>query len=207
MTKICVKCGSIEFYPNGNCKPCRKKTLAKYRLNNVEKLKAAMVRYLADNPRDHKKYYAEHKDACLARQKKWVNNNKESIKAYRTEWNAANQDYISKYNASRSERMKKYRAENPSSSRIHRLNRRARKKKNGGILSIGLADKLFKLQKGKCPCCGKPLGNDYHMDHRMPLALGGANEDSNMQLLTATCNLQKHAKHPIDFMQSRGFLI
>jgi len=28
-----------------------------------------------------------------------------------------------------------------------------------------------------------------------------------MQLLNAICNLQKHAKHPVDFMQERGFLL
>jgi hypothetical protein len=41
----------------------------------------------------------------------------------------------------------------------------------------------------------------------MPLAKGGTNTDNNMQLLKATCNQQKHAKDPVEFMQSRGFLI
>jgi 5-methylcytosine-specific restriction endonuclease McrA len=45
------------------------------------------------------------------------------------------------------------------------------------------------------------------MDHIIPLALGGANTDDNIQLLRATCNLQKHTKHPIDFMQQRGYLL
>jgi hypothetical protein len=31
--------------------------------------------------------------------------------------------------------------------------------------------------------------------------------DFNVQLLCATCNLNKNAKDPIDFMQSRGFLL
>lgn len=55
--------------------------------------------------------------------------------------------------------------------------------------------------------CGKPLGDAYHLDHVMPLALGGSNTDDNMQLLRDRCNLQKHAKHPVDFMQERGFLL
>ena len=63
------------------------------------------------------------------------------------------------------------------------------------------------LQKGLCPCCRKPLGNDYHMDHIIPLALGGSNGDNNIQLLRSECNLEKQAKHPVDFMQSRGFLL
>jgi len=74
--------------------------------------------------------------------------------------------------------------------------------------SPNLSEKLFVLQKGICACgCQQPLGRDYHLDHRMPLALGGTNTDDNVQLLTKLCNLQKGKKHPIDFMQSRGFLI
>ena len=91
--------------------------------------------------------------------------------------------------------------------RVIAQNRRAREKQLFGKLSKGLAEKLFKLQKGKCPCCYQPLGNDYHLDHIVPLALGGSNTDDNIQLLRQRCNNQKHAKHPIDFMQSRGFLL
>lgn len=85
--------------------------------------------------------------------------------------------------------------------------RRAQALASGGVLSVGLSAKLFKLQKGMCPCCKQPLGDDYHMDHKMPLALGGSNTDNNMQLLRKKCNQQKNAKHPVDFMQSRGFLL
>ena len=67
--------------------------------------------------------------------------------------------------------------------------------------------KLSTIQKGKCACCALPLGKDFHLDHKMPLALGGANEDSNIQLLRRECNIKKAAKHPINFMQERGFLL
>ena len=97
---------------------------------------------------------------------------------------------------------------NPEKYRINNHNYDARKRENGGRLSQGLAEKLFKLQRGKCACgCKQPLGDDYHLDHRMPLALGGMNSDDNMQLLRRLCNQQKSAKHPIDFMQQRGFLL
>jgi 5-methylcytosine-specific restriction endonuclease McrA len=51
------------------------------------------------------------------------------------------------------------------------------------------------------------LGDNYHLDHIVPLAIGGTNTDDNIQLLRQKCNQQKSAKHPIDFMQSRGFLL
>ena len=86
-------------------------------------------------------------------------------------------------------------------------NRRARMLEVGGKLSSGLSGRLFKLQRGKCACCKLPLGDDYHLDHIIPIDLGGANEDWNIQLLRAKCNCQKHNTHPIDFMQSKGFLL
>lgn len=109
-------------------------------------------------------------------------------------------------------RMHAWRKLNPKrlneNSRRQAHNRRARIREVGGRLSIGIAARLFELQRGKCACgCKQPLGDDYHLDHRMPLALGGANEDWNIQLLRSTCNQQKHAKHPVDFMQSRGYLL
>ena len=148
-------------------------------------------------------------------QEKWINANRQRLNAYKRKWQAENREkvmaYQRKYGGKNKEKIKAaattWRRNHPEAMRLKELQRRAREKKCGGRLSLGLADKLFKLQRGKCPCCGLPLGADYHMDHKMPLALGGMNTDDNIQLLRALCNTQKQAKHPIDFMQSRGFLI
>jgi len=51
------------------------------------------------------------------------------------------------------------------------------------------------------------LGNNFNLDHIIPLSLGGRNEDCNIQLLRASCNFRKGAKHPIVYMQERGFLL
>ena len=126
--------------------------------------------------------------------------NPERYKAGSAAWQAKNPDRL-KTNVSA------WQKANPEARRIHRQNRRARERANGGILSKGLEQKLFKLQKGKCPCCKQPLGNNFNLDHIVPLALGGSNTDDNIQLLRQRCNNQKNAKHPIDFMQQRGFLL
>ena len=41
----------------------------------------------------------------------------------------------------------------------------------------------------------------------MVAELGGKNIDSNVQLLRSECNYKKAAKHPIDYMQSKGMLL
>lgn len=146
---------------------------------------------------------------------KWRATNLSKVRAYDAEWEASNPDKVreiaAKCYAANSEKVKiavaKWAAKNPEAVRVHHQNRRASKFKNGGQLSKGLAEKLFRLQRGKCACCKQPLGDDYHMDHVMPLVLGGSNTDDNMQLLRKTCNLQKNRKHPVEFMRQRGFLI
>lgn len=131
------------------------------------------------------KWQKDHPEKVNAKNKKWHSENPEKKKAY----------------------AKKSRANNKEALRISVRNRRAKQRESGGVLSKYLIGRLFKLQRGKCACCSEPLGSNYHLDHIMPLALGGANIDENMQLLRATCNMQKSAKHPIDFMQQRGFLL
>lgn len=146
------------------------------------------------------KYYASIRSKKLEWKRGYREKNKERIAEYRAQHYTANADEYRKYAVD-------WAKQNPEACRINQQNRRARKRA-GGKLSPGLTAKLYKLQRGKCACgCKQPLGDDYHRDHIMPLALGGTNTDDNIQLLRPTCNLQKSAKHPINFMQQRGFLL
>lgn len=157
-----------------------------YFLNKEARLKKAKdyVSRNKDKVADRqKRYYSLNAASAKKRAKEWFENNKERAKA----------------------RASKYYKNNPEVFHNSRVVRRERE--STGRLSGGLVSKLLILQKGLCPCCKKPLGDDYHVDHIIPLALGGKNEDRNIQLLRGSCNMQKHAKHPVDFMQERGFLI
>lgn len=166
-----------------------KSRTAAYSVKNAEKVKLAATLWAKANPEKRR-----------AARKKWTNANTESDKAYKDAWRHENAKRCSQNLAA-------WRKNNPEAWNVQVNTRRARKANAGGVISKGLVGKLFALQKGMCMCCGGPLGVDYHLDHVMPLALGGLNVDSNMQLLRKTCNLKKHMKHPIDFMQSRGFLL
>ena len=145
----------------------------------------------------------------------WRTANPEWAKASNAAWMAANPELCKKYGAkwyAKNYEVRKlsqaaWAKANPEARRNYNHNRRARRLESGGTLSKDLSAQLFKLQKGKCPCCKQPLGDNYHLDHIVPIALGGSNTDDNIQLLRATCNHQKHAKHPIDFMQQKGFLL
>ena len=157
-----------------------------------------------------RKYNSENSDTRRAASKNWRTNNPDKAREAAKKWREANPDYYTEWRKANPEKtiaaVKKWKAKNPEADRVHRQNRRSRQA-NSGNLSKNIAVNLLKLQRGKCACCGQPLGDDYHLDHIMPLALGGTNTDNNIQLLRAECNLQKHAKHPVDYMQERGMLL
>ena len=91
---------------------------------------------------------------------------------------------------------------NRGKTRAYKQNRRAQEQ--NGKLSPDLALSLYLTQEGKCACCDQPLGDTYHLDHIMPLALGGTNTDGNIQLLLPHCNRRKSAKHPDDWLTQLG---
>ena len=205
MTKFCKKCNAeTERKKRGDCKPCNNLSSAKYYAANREKVLAASSAWRAANQElSHSRdaaWRAVNREKARAAFAAWYAANREKANARSAAYRAANRELT---NASSAD----WRAANPEKCRIHRQNRRARLRANGGKLSIGLSARLFKLQRGKCTCCGLPLGDNYHLDHIFPVALGGAHEDSNIQLLCKSCNLKKSSKHPVAFMQSIGFLL
>lgn len=168
-----------------------------------------------------REYYKKNKKKLLEQQKlKMENGGKEKAKQYRD----LNKEEIKrkrkeKYNPSaRAEYYAankhktfivaaEWKKRNKDKVRIYTQNRLKRTLWQEKKLSKGLINKLLLLQKGRCACCGDVLGKDFHIDHILPIALGGLHEDSNIQLLKSTCNLRKGKKHPIDYMQSKGKLI
>lgn len=228
--RTCGRCGGSEFYATAGCKTCAKAranayrernsalVLAKkaaYRAKNRGKLISYSKAYYSTNKQKAAEYYQRNNEAIKARNRayriadplrfkeksaKYRAEHPEKVRARVAEYRAANRQTLREY-------QRQYQKAHPESYRLHNQNRRAARKSRGGSLSKGLSERLFKLQRGKCACCGLPLGSDYHLDHIFPLALGGTNTDRNIQLLRALCNSQKHAKHPVEFMQQRGFLL
>jgi 5-methylcytosine-specific restriction endonuclease McrA len=172
---------------------------AAYWRNREKEIEAAKA-YRAANPEVVKETWRKSNRARKEYLALYNQKNKDRIAARRKRWKEANRERISAVQA-------EYLQRNLDKHRVHQSNRRARKKENGGRLSVDIVQKLMKLQRGKCACCRLPLGNSYDLDHIVPLALGGANSDENMQLLRMSCNRQKGSKKPEVFMRSRGMLL
>lgn len=108
-----------------------------------------------------------------------------------------------KYRAWRSE----YLVKNREQYRANTIKRRAIIRGCSGTHSGQDIKNILNNQKSKCAICKCSIRDGYDVDHVIPLSKGGDNGPMNLQLLCPTCNRQKGAKDPIDFMQSKGFLL
>lgn len=186
------------------CRPCRNEWARAWAAANPEKRAAANRKYHQANAAEIRRvnniWKAQNAERLGVAVAAYLARNKESIRAKRAEYSILNKVALNAKSA-------EWRRANPEKTRIQQHNRRARVRGAVGRLSKNLFERLYVLQRGKCACCGADLGKDCHMDHIVPLSKGGANVDSNMQLLTLVCNIRKHARDPIEYMQSKGFLI
>ena len=191
--KPCGKCGATDRNDSGKCRPCQRERSARWSAENADK----------ERKRKAAEYQSK-RETVRARSADWYYSNKDRAAA------SARVRYL-RDPAKKAQAARAWIKANPARAKQlwakRWANRRARLNAGGHALSKGIVAKLLKLQRGKCACCRMPLGADYHLDHIQPLALGGANADWNVQLLRNKCNLSKSARHPIAFMQSKGFLL
>jgi len=209
--KVCNEIKSIDFFAQKNqknrkpshqsvCKSCKAKAARDARAKNPEAIRAYERDLRAARTEAQKQRQAEY----LV---EWRANNKEKIKSYRPT------DVVRKYSRAYYEKHKEkvklsvsiYRKSNLQ--KIRALNQSRRGLQRTGKLSPNIVEVLFQRQNGLCVCCLNKLNDDFHLDHIIPLSMGGTNTDDNVQLLKSKCNLQKNAKHPVDFMRERGYLL
>jgi hypothetical protein len=226
-TKLCKVCGEDKdlsmFYVKqrvgdktylyAHCKACDKvkRQAPEYKAKNNERQRVRRT----DNPQKFREYDKERRRNLTQEQKLrkaeyhrlWEKNNPEKVANYRPKGvvRVNSKVYYEKHKEQIKAKVSLYRKTNPT--KVRALAQSRRRKESLGKLSPNIIETLLKKQKGLCVCCRAKLVNEFHLDHIVPLALGGTNTDDNVQLLTPKCNLQKNAKHPIDYMQERGYLL
>ena len=193
-TGVPCKYGHIaERTRSGNCVECRRiwragrETVSVWRKDYYQRNKTK-------ENENSRQFYLTHTIERKEYGTKWRAENREKLVGTRAKWRLENPQYIAKHRAAHSDWY-----------RVYTENRR--KRKSSGCLSRDRVSRLHKLQRNRCACCGKCLGEDVHLDHIVPLARGGLNIDSNMQLLHSVCNSRKGARDPIEFMRSMGNLL
>lgn len=195
--------GSISIYNKAYYEANKEKKKA-YRKAYRESNKDRIQEYNKEHRESHKEYckayYEANKDSIKENKKTYYEANKEKIKCYTKAYREANKNRIQEYN-------KAYMESNKDKMNIHWRNRRARKRNAEGSHTSADIQQLLTLQRKKCAVCHTSITKGYHVDHVIPLVMNGSNGKDNLQLLCPPCNLSKNAKHPVDFMQERGFLL
>lgn len=199
MEKTCTSCSqtkpaTAEFFFRqkkgkygfrATCKQCKygaereymKRYFAEYYKENKEKLlseaKRRAPRYADKRAEYTRRYYDRHRPRILEQQRRW---------------RAENPDLWR-------EIVKEYERRNPDVRRLIKSNRRAREKGLTETATLRHIERLRVAQKGRCWWCQCTLTN-YHLDHRIPLKLGGDSSPGNLVLACPPCNLRKASKMP-----------
>ncbi len=132
---------------------------------------------------------------------------KECNRARRNQHYADHAERYSEYNrsfyAANAEEKKRMAREwherNPERARAHARASAARRRRAPGNHTAADVDAQYARQRGRCYWCGERVGQTYHVDHVIPLKLGGSNAPENIVVACPRCNQVKHAKHPMDF--------
>jgi 5-methylcytosine-specific restriction endonuclease McrA len=66
--------------------------------------------------------------------------------------------------------------------------------------------RIFDASQGKCHYCGTALTLDgkWHIEHKMPKALMGTDEPTNLVASCVPCNTKKRDRTDIEFKQQIG---
>lgn len=192
---------SAAKYKKANPERVKATNKAQYE-KNAETIRAQAIARYYENATERaeyrKRYYDKNRDAAIEYSREYAAKNAAVIREKAAAYRQANRQ-------ARLRQKREWRARNPNASRLYLHTRRSKMRTR---LSRNIVEKLMAWQRGKCAVCGCDLRKTgHHIDHIHPIALDGGNTDDNVQLLCPPCNLHKNAKHPVDFMQSRGFLL
>lgn len=93
---------------------------------------------------------------------------------------------------------------NTPQGKLYKRAKAVRRKRNmklaGGHVSAADIRLQVKSQKNKCWWCGKTIGDEYHIDHVLPISRGGSNNPNNIVISCPKCNLSKGDKLPTEWI-------
>lgn len=192
--KTCSKCGRgfpatpEHFYRQGlglrpDCKECRSSSRAAHYQANKDRVGAQVKSWREANKEKRQDYEKEYREA-----------NKIKIQLRSLDWQKVNPDRCRDI-------QRRWRKANPEKLRAYEHKRRAREVVAGGSFSASDIKNLYRLQNGRCPYCQISIESGYHIDHFIPLVLGGTNSITNLVLACPSCNLSKGAKHPEEWFE------
>jgi 5-methylcytosine-specific restriction endonuclease McrA len=225
-TKICTVCraelpATSEFFhsaPYGrgglaaSCKECRNKFQrdkrardpeqrireATYRAANRDATCEYLRKYYEEKRERFVEYRLAHRDEIHEYMETWREEHRDEVLEYSKNYYYAHKD-DEEYQRKASEYRKEYYREHKDYYLAIARNRKARVKNAVGTHTASDIELQHARQHGKCFWCGKRVGRDFHVDHVVPIFLGGSNGPENLVISCPACNMSKGAKHPMDW--------
>ena len=188
----------------GKCFGCRKPPskdyMAAWHAAHPGKRASYQKAYEASHKEEKRLYYEQNFDRIHARNRAWRQANQEAYRKAVTDWHKAHPDRIKEIH-------RDWVIRNPERVAANDRAQRARRLKAEGRHTAEEVLALLEKQRGKCVYCSVSIRSKYHADHIVPLARGGTNWITNIQLTCPKCNFRKNRTDPILFAQRRGLLI
>ena len=173
-----------EFYKDKNardgltarCKTCQKAAAIRWQRSNTEKVTDTRRCWEARNP---------------GWWRSWIEKNPDKVAAARKRFEAKPD-----WRERRAVACRNWRTKNPESVIEYSHRRRARLAGVGGNHTKVEVQALYEAQEGRCANqhCRTDLSGGFHRDHVTPIAAGGSNYITNIQLLCRSCNRTKGAR-------------
>lgn len=200
-----------------SCRSAKKADHRRHYLSNAESIRATRRQYRVDHHDTviarERKYYATHREERNASSRKYYADNVEEQTAWQRQYYAEHSEelrmwaraYYREHQEHYLDYAAQYRQSHREQMRTWARNRLAREKDADGTHTSEDIEAQYARQRGKCfwrsvnEDCTVSLKDGYHVDHVVPLSKGGSNGPENLVLACPTCNLQKHAKHPMEW--------
>lgn len=195
VTRHCIECAKLH-----GAKHFAKRYRADAEFAKTHNARAA--KWKKDNPEKKR-----------AHNKKWRDANPEKVRANNRRWYEANPDRVYENSkrwreANREKARQAFRdweKRNPEQAvilrRASKTNRRTREAAFGKVTKADLIE-LFSRFNRQCARCGS--FGQIEIDHIQPVARGGTNDPTNLQLLCKPCNRSKSDKDPMEWAAEHG---
>ena len=103
--------------------------------------------------------------------------------------------------ARRSEYMRKWIATPKGKDSYTSSNAARRAQRRNAFVERVYKSVVWKRDGGICYLCGEKCGDDWHLDHKIPLSRGGQHSYLNTGVACVACNLSKHDLTPLEYMR------
>lgn len=199
------------------CTAANRENKRRWRATNPDSVRATKKRSDQAHPEAvrirKRRYYVAHKEQHGAYQRQWRATHPDRVSEYQRRTREKHRDILAararqRYHDDPAKALAARRQQRLLRPELHAAserNRKARIRESLGTHTAADIEAQYKRQHGLCfwravhADCRVQLGDDYHVDHVVPISLGGSNGPENLVLTCPKCNLVKNAQHPMDW--------